>query len=87
MPTTVFQDNALEQYDDWDGKDPKTKKRIKMLIKDVQRNGVAQGIGKPELLKSRGVWSRRIDEKNRLVYTQDENGTLVILSCKGHYED
>ncbi|MDR2686274.1 MAG: Txe/YoeB family addiction module toxin [Oscillospiraceae bacterium] len=86
MPTT-FLDIALEQYDDWDGKDPKTKKRIKALIKDILRNGPAQGIGKPELLKGCGAWSRRIDEKNRLVYTQDENGALVILACKGHYED
>jgi len=86
MPTTFF-DKALEQYDAWDDQDRKTKKRIKALIKDIQRNGLAQGMGKPELLKGRGVWSRRIDEKNRLVYTQDENGTLVILACKGHYED
>jgi len=86
MPTT-FEDNALEQYDAWDGKDPKTKKRIKALVKDIQRNGPAQGIGKPELLKNRAAWSRRIDEKKRLVYKQDKNGTLVIVSCKGHYED
>jgi len=32
-----------------------------------------------------GFWSRRIDEKNRLVYRIVPNG-LEILSCKGHYE-
>ena len=68
MPTT-FEDNALEQYDNWDSKDPKTKKRIKALIKDIHRNGLAQGIGKPERLKGCDEYSRRIDEKNRLVYT------------------
>ena len=86
MPT-IFLDIALEQYDAWDDQNRKTKKRIKALIKDIHRNGMAQGIGKPELLKNRGVYSRRIDEKNRLVYTQDAAGTLVILACKGHYED
>ncbi|MEG0963286.1 MAG: type II toxin-antitoxin system YoeB family toxin [Lachnospiraceae bacterium] len=33
------------------------------------------------------AWSRRIDEVNRLVYHIDENGSLWIVSCRGHYED
>jgi len=86
MPTT-FNDSALEEYDDWDSQDPKTKKRIKVLIKDIHRNGVTQGIGKPERLRGVDAYSRRIDDKNRLVYTQDEKGNVVILSCKGHYDD
>jgi toxin YoeB len=45
------------------------------------------GIGKPEVLKTRKAYSRRIDEYNRLVYTGDENNNLKILSCKGHYDD
>lgn len=50
-------------------KTKKTLKRINLLIKDIERNG-NQGIGKPEALKGdlQGYWSRRIDEKNRLVY-------------------
>ena len=31
-------------------------------------------------------WSRRIDEKNQLTYTV-ENGDLIVLSCRGHYEN
>lgn len=32
----------------------------------------------------RGMWSRRIDEVNRIVYSvQDE--IVYVLSCKGHY--
>ena len=38
------------------------------------------------LIKDIERWSRRIDEKNRLVYDIDENGFLYILACKGHYE-
>ena len=31
-----------------------------------------------------GLWSRRIDETNRLVYTVDE-GVLTVFSCRYHY--
>ena len=46
-----------------------------------------QGIGKPELLRYRPGYSRRIDEKNRLVYEIDELQNIKLLSCKGHYEE
>lgn len=65
----------------------KTKiKRINMLVKDIERNGAETGIGKPEPLKENlnGYWSRRIDEKNRLVY-KIENDELQIISCRKHY--
>ena len=32
-------------------------------------------------------YSKRIDKANRLVYTFNSNGDVVILSCKGHYQD
>jgi len=67
--------------------DRKTLKRINDLVKDIERNGVSQGIGKPEALRYRSGWSRRIDEKNRLVYDVDDPGNLLIASCRGHYED
>ncbi len=39
------------------------------LIKDIERNGVDKGKGQPEQLKHElsGYYSRRIDQKNRLV--------------------
>lgn len=40
-----------------------------------------------EALKKYPAYSRRIDEKNRLVYTIDELQNIKILSCKGHYEE
>lgn len=45
------------------------------------------GIGKPEPLKHyKGYWSRRIDEKNRVVY-KIEDDSVVIAEVDGHYED
>lgn len=72
---------------EWQIEDKKTAKRINELIKDIQRNGFMGGIGKPEVLKHRKAYSRRIDDSNRLVYIGDENQNLRILSCKGHYDD
>lgn len=72
---------------DWIKKDKKTANKIYSLIEDIRRNGAMQGIGKPESLKHRPGYSRRIDEKNQLVYDIDELQNIKIISCKGHYDD
>lgn len=84
----TFAEKALDEYMEWQFEDKKTLKRINQLLQDIQRNGLSQGIGKPELLKgySKDVYSRHIDEFNRLIYTS-ENGNVEIFSCKGHYQD
>lgn len=81
-----WEDEAWEEYVAFQSQDKKTLKRINALIKDIERNGASIGIGKPEKLRYRDGWSRRIDEKNRLIYDIDEQGYLYIISCKGHYE-
>jgi len=83
----IFSESALIEYFEWQNQDKKTLKKINELIKDIQRNGLITGIGKPEPLKHRKAFSRRIDEANRLVYVGNENQDLEIISCKGHYED
>ena len=82
----IFTENALEEYISWQTEDKKTLRRINQLIKDIQRNGLLVGIGKPEALKGRKALSR-IDEENRLVYFADDRQNLILLSCKGHYID
>lgn len=64
----------------------KNRKKINDLVKDIERNGLSQGIGHPEPLKYRKAWSRRIDHENRLVYNISD-GSLWIIACKGHYEE
>ena len=86
MNKLTFSPGGWADYVYWQTEDKKTLKRINQLIQDIQRNGLAQGIGKPEPLKHRKDWSRRIDDKNRLIYYQDGD-MLVITSCLGHYED
>ncbi len=56
------------------------------LIFDIQNNPFS-GIGKPEALKENmtGFWSRRIDQKHRLIYKVKDN-ILELISCYGHYD-
>jgi len=81
----LWTDDGWADYLYSQSQDKKTLKRINELIKDIERNGVLNGISKPESLKYRKGFSRRIDETNRLVYAIDENGVLWIISCRGHY--
>lgn len=88
MSEKIWSDEAWEDYLYWQLQDKKTLKRINQLIKDIERNGELEGIGNPEALKGdlQGEFSRRIDEKNRLVY-RIENGRIYIATCRGHYGD
>lgn len=83
----IWTDEAWDDYLYWQTQDKKTIKKINELIKDIERNGNMEGTGKPEPLKYdlQGYYSRRIDDKNRLVYVSDDTG-LNIISCRYHYE-
>ena len=61
-------------------------KRINQLIRDIERDPFS-GIGKPEPLRGNlsGMWSRRIDQANRLVY-EVSGDTLMLYSAKDRYE-
>ena len=83
-----FTETGWSDYLNWEWQDKKILKRINNLIEDIERNG-HNGIGKPEPLRNdmSGWWSRRIDEKNRLVYRLIDNEAVEISQCKGHYGD
>ena len=83
----LWEDRAWDDYLFWQTQDKKTLKKINRLIKDIQRDAFS-GIGKPEPLKENmsGLWSRRIDDTNRIVYYEQDE-IIYIVSCKGHYDD
>jgi len=86
MNNLSFAPIAWDEYLYWQTQDKKTLHRINQLLRDIQRNSF-EGIGKPEPLKHNdGCWSRRIDDKNRLVYSVNAEKDIRIVSCKGHYE-
>lgn len=83
-----FTENGWDDYRFWQENDKKTLKKINTLLKDIARNGASNGLGKPEPLQGNlsGFFSRRIDDKNRLVYKIDQD-SVIILSCRFHYLD
>lgn len=82
----TWAEDAWDDYLYWQAVDKKILKRINMLIKDIDRNGIT-GIGKPEPLKYSlsGCWSRRITDAHRLIYRIVDNKTIEILQCRFHY--
>ena len=86
MNNISFSPTGWDEYLHWQMQDKKTLRRINQLLKDIQRSPF-DGIGKPEPVRyCEGYWSRRIDEKNRLVYAVSGEGDIIVLSCRGHYE-
>ena len=86
MSKLLFSERAWQEYLYWQTQDKKILKKINMLLKDIERNHF-DGLGKPEPLKYEdNRWSRRIDEKHRLVYIVKDN-VIEIIQCKDHYND
>ena len=83
----MWDDEAWEDYVYWQIQDKKTLRKINELLKDINRNGY-KGLGKPEMLSGdlAGFYSRRIDEKNRIVYRIHET-KIEIIQCGSHYRD
>ncbi len=78
---------AIEDLEAWSSINPKVLSRIIRLIAETTRSP-RTGTGKPERLKHLGgeVWSRRITEKDRLVYDITPD-MITIIACRFHYDD
>lgn len=52
------------------------------------RDDPSKGLGKPEQLGHNltGFWSRRVSQKDRIIYKFDEK-SIYIFAIGGHYED
>ena len=82
----LWSDRAWDDYLYWQTQDKRTLKRINELIKSIEREGLSEGIGKPEPLTGNlaGFWSRRINDKDRLIYKIDDEN-IYVLACRYHY--
>ncbi|WP_308556087.1 Txe/YoeB family addiction module toxin [uncultured Lactobacillus sp.] len=83
-----WEDDAWDEYVAWQKEDKKTLKRINKPIKSIRRDGLFEGLGKPEPLKGNltGLWSRRINDVDRLVYAPEAKNSFTIIQCKTHYK-
>ena len=83
-----FAETADEDLDYWKMSGQLTiQTKISRLLEDI-RNHPLTGLGKPEALRFNlsGLYSRRIDSKNRIVYSVDDTaGIVTIYSLRGHY--
>lgn len=82
----LFSAYAWQEYTQWQQQDKKVLNKINELLKDIERRRY-EGIGKPEPLRHNltGYWSRRITDKDRLVYRIADD-TIYIIGCMGHYD-
>ena len=85
MRNVAFSPVAFQEYNEWFETNSTLVKRIKTLIRDIDRDPF-KGIGKPEPLRGNwnGFWSRRIDQEHRLIYKVTET-QILIVKCKDHY--
>ena len=88
MRSLVFEGNTWAAYEELRKKDARIHKALCKLLKEMLRSDPSIGTGKPERLKHNlaGLWSRRISQKDRLIYMFDDN-YIYIFAIGGHYLD
>ncbi len=87
MRSLIFEGNTWVAYEKLREKDKKLHKALYRVLKEILRDDPSIGIGKPEPLKHNltGLWSRRISQKDRIIYKYDNN-YIYIFAIGGHYD-
>jgi len=84
-----FSNRVDKEYRNWQKNNINVFIKINDLIDNVEKCGMLNGIGKPEQLRhyETPTFSRAITKSDRLVYRPYGEDDLLIISCKGHYDD
>lgn len=87
MRSRVFEGNTWAAYELLRQKDKIMHKALCNILKEMLRGEPGSGLGKPEKLKHKlkGLWSRRLSQKDRLIYKFDDNA-IYIFAIGGHYD-
>ena len=87
MRSLVFEGQTWLMYEQLREKDKKLHKALCKILKEMLRSDPASGLGKPEPLKHNlsGLWSKRISQKDRLIY-KFYNNCIYIFAIAGHYD-
>jgi toxin YoeB len=88
MKSLVFEGNTWETYEALRTQDKVLHKKLCQIVKEMLRGDPAVGIGKPEPLRHNlaGLWSRRLSQRDRVVYRFDDHA-IYIFAIGGHYHD
>lgn len=89
MKSLVFEGRTWESYEAMRPKDKKLHEAARKIIKELLRcDDPTVGIGKPGPLKHNlsGFWSRRMTQKDRIVYRFGES-SIYIFALGGHYDE
>ncbi|MCC5607635.1 Txe/YoeB family addiction module toxin [Nostoc sp. CHAB 5834] len=88
MRSIVFHEDTLQTYEYLREINKIIHKKLFTIIKEMQKGDPTQGTGKPEALKYElaGYYSRRLSDKDRLIYSFDEEN-IYIIAIGGHYEE
>lgn len=89
MRSLVFEGSTWDEYEKLREKDKVLHKNLRKILKQMLRDeNPAEGYGKPEKLKHSlaGLYSRRISQKDRLIYAFDDE-SIHIFAIGGHYDD
>ena len=87
MRSLVFEGDTWDSYEWLRARDKKLHRSLCRVLKEMLREDPARGLGKPERLKHSltGLWSRRISQKDRVIYAFDEEA-IYIYAIGGHYD-
>lgn len=88
MRSLVFEGDTWEAYEELRVADKRLHKALCKLLKEMIKSGnPSAGLGKPEPLKHNlsGFWSKRISQRDRLIYKYDDN-SIYIFAIGGHYD-
>jgi toxin YoeB len=87
MRSLVFEGKTWAIYEDLRTRDARLHKALCVILKEMLRSDPAVGTGKPEALRHNlsGFWSRRLSQKDRLIYRFDER-YIYVFAIGGHYD-
>jgi toxin YoeB len=88
MRSISFEGNTWQVYEELRTHNKTLHNSLCKLLKEMQRNNPEQGKGNPEPLRYElsGLWSRRLSQKDRLIYRFDDE-RIYIFAIGGHYDD
>jgi toxin YoeB len=88
MRSLIFEGKTWLAYEQLRERDKKLHKSLCKILKEMLRDEPDKGLGKPEALKHNlsGLWSKRISQKDRLIYKYDDE-YIYIFAIGGHYDD